>query len=206
MKNTILLTDVLDYNNAHEISALEDISECVSKGIYGNDLHGDIDNVGIDHNHVIKALHDHKTFILTILVPLLFGMILVIISGLFEIPLHDNIISLASNTAECLISNNILPRKQGDSMVLIQGHECSYNISYCTDNTVPVLNGLDFVQYFEEFKISDGVYNESEIGVAGTEEYSYVYNNYTFLFKSNENKEIFESAPEKYMPQVIQKI
>lgn len=191
----MIKNDSVDRKCIQEFSSLEtDVQESVNTDSHCEDM------INI---YSLETLSVRKTFTLTILVPLIFGLILLIFSGLFQIPLHDNIISLASTATTCLDFSNVLPRKQGDSMVLIKDGECSFNITYCTENSVPVMNGLDFVQYFVEFNISDGVYNETETGEVGSPEYSYVYNEYTFLFKSNENKELFASSPEKYIPQVI---
>jgi YHS domain-containing protein len=56
------------------------------------------------------------------------------------------------------------------------------------------MGGLDFVQYFSF------VYG-NETGVRGSEEYSVSYNSYEFYFINDENKALFESDPEKYIPQ-----
>ena len=58
---------------------------------------------------------------------------------------------------------------------------------YCYDNATPVLGGVDMVQFFTTFKISDGVYNESEVGQHGSSDYSSVYGNYTYYFVSKQN-------------------
>lgn len=77
-----------------------------------------------------------------------------------------------------------------------------FDFNYCTDTSVPVCNGIDFVQYFTEFKLSTGMYNESRVGTLGSSSYQYVYNGYTFLFKSEENQKLFQESPESYIPQV----
>jgi hypothetical protein len=43
------------------------------------------------------------------------------------------------------------------------------------------------VQFFTTFKLSDGTYNEEEVGQKGSEKYSSSYNNYTYYFLSEEN-------------------
>lgn len=153
------------------------------------------------HNPAGNTWKGRKVLILSILAPLIFGIILVILNGYNDSPISENVMSFAS-TAKSVVSNMKLSKGKIDSIILNKGGHCSYNISYCTDNSVPVLNGLDFVQFFVEFKIAEGVYNETEMGVAGSAEYSYVYHNYTFLFKSNENKDLFVLSPETYLPQV----
>ena len=71
----------------------------------------------------------------------------------------------------------------------------------CSNPAYPVLGGLDVVQYFTEFKNSDGSYDETKVGAAGSQDYSSVYDGYTFYFKSNTNKELFDAAPARYAPQ-----
>lgn len=81
--------------------------------------------------------------------------------------------------------------------------ECTVSMAYCTNTSVAVLNGLDFVQFFTEFKLLNHTYNESAIGTVGLPQYSYVFNNYTFFFKSNHNLRLFQSSPSKYVPKVM---
>lgn len=71
----------------------------------------------------------------------------------------------------------------------------------CTNTAYPVLGGLDMVQYFTEFKNSDGTYDETKVGTVGSKDYSSVYNGYTFYFKSSENKALFDHSPTSYLPQ-----
>lgn len=59
--------------------------------------------------------------------------------------------------------------------------------NYCYDSTVSVLKGVDIVQYFTDFKLPDGTYNESEVGQRGSDQYSSSYNNYTYNFISDAN-------------------
>jgi YHS domain-containing protein len=72
---------------------------------------------------------------------------------------------------------------------------------FCYTNSVPVLGGLDFVQYFTEFKNEDGTYDETRIGSKGSTKYSSIYNGYTFLFLNPTNKALFDKNPESYLPQ-----
>ena len=71
----------------------------------------------------------------------------------------------------------------------------------CTDNSTPVLGGVDVVNYFTAYKNADGTYDESKVGVAGSKDFSASYMGYNFYFVSEENKKLFESAPDKYAPQ-----
>jgi hypothetical protein len=64
-----------------------------------------------------------------------------------------------------------------------------------------VLGGLDFVQYFVDFKLPDGTYNETQVGLQGYDNIYTVYQNFTYHFLNQKNKEIFEENPEKYIPQ-----
>ena len=71
----------------------------------------------------------------------------------------------------------------------------------CSDTSYPVLGGLDFVQYFTEFKNDDGTYDETSIGEVGSSDYSSVYDGFTFYFKSSANKELFDASPTSYTTQ-----
>ena len=71
----------------------------------------------------------------------------------------------------------------------------------CSVTGDSVLGGLDFVQYFVDFKLDDGSYNETQIGIKGQNKIYSVYNNFTYNFLSQENKLLFEENPEKYIPQ-----
>jgi len=71
----------------------------------------------------------------------------------------------------------------------------------CTDSSSPVLGGVDVVNYFTAFKLADGSYDETQVGVAGTTKYSSTYMGYTFYFVSAENKKLFDGSPAKYAPQ-----
>lgn len=64
-----------------------------------------------------------------------------------------------------------------------------------------VLGGLDFVQYFVDFKLPDGTYNETQVGLQGYDNIYSVYQNFTYNFLTQENKKLFEMNPEKYIPQ-----
>lgn len=80
--------------------------------------------------------------------------------------------------------------------------ECSSSIlaDDCRSTSGPVLGGVDLVNYFVAYQNDDGTYDESETGVAGSVDYSYVYNGYTFYFSSEDNLKIFKSNPVKYVP------
>lgn len=71
----------------------------------------------------------------------------------------------------------------------------------CVVKGNPVLGGVDFVQYFTSFQLSDGSYNESEIGEVGSSSYSTTYNGNTFYFISESNKALFDKSPSSYVPQ-----
>ena len=64
-----------------------------------------------------------------------------------------------------------------------------------------VLGGLDFVQYFVDFNLPDGTYNETQVGLQGYDNIYSVYQNFTYNFLTQQNKEVFETNPEKYIPQ-----
>lgn len=87
-----------------------------------------------------------------------------------------------------------------DKKFLPTGSSCPLE-TYCANTSYPVMGGLDFVQYFTDFKISDGVYNESKIGEMGSSNYTSELNGYTFYFLSSTNKDLFDSSPSSYIPQ-----
>jgi len=74
----------------------------------------------------------------------------------------------------------------------------------CFDSSTPVLGGVDFVQYFTSFRVDKGTehyYNESMVGLVGDSTFTSTYNDHIFYFLSDENKNIFEKDPAKFMPQ-----
>mmetsp|Transcript_16696 Transcript_16696/g.15058 ORF Transcript_16696/g.15058 Transcript_16696/m.15058 type:complete len:185 (+) Transcript_16696:35-589(+) len=71
----------------------------------------------------------------------------------------------------------------------------------CGNNNNPVLGGVDFVQYFTTFKLSNGSYDETRTGIQGLSAYSYDYNGYNFHFLSDYNLNLFKSSPNVYLPQ-----
>ncbi len=85
------------------------------------------------------------------------------------------------------------------------GLECScWNTTIaddCSNSTFPVMGGVDFVQYFTAFKIADGTYNESEVGVVGSSEFTSYHDGYFYYFTSQANKNLFDASPSSYIPQ-----
>lgn len=73
--------------------------------------------------------------------------------------------------------------------------------NYCTTTAYTVMNGLDLVQYFTTFKLPDGSYDESHVGMIGYPRFEVTYYNYKFNFISKENKLLFMSNPGRYTPQ-----
>ena len=72
----------------------------------------------------------------------------------------------------------------------------------CADVSIPVLGGLDVIQYFTDFKDSEtGKYNETIIGQLGMPSFQSTYNNFLFNFISAENQKLFETNPSAYIPQ-----
>ena len=49
------------------------------------------------------------------------------------------------------------------------------------------MGGVDMVQFFADFKLQDGTYNEAEVGQQGSDEYSVSLNNYTYNFVTESN-------------------
>lgn len=65
-----------------------------------------------------------------------------------------------------------------------------------------VLHNLDLVEYFEDFKLPDGTYDESLYGTTTAKTHiGIVYKGHSFMFNSWRNRELFATNPEKYIPQ-----
>lgn len=76
-----------------------------------------------------------------------------------------------------------------------------FDDDHCRDKSFPVLGGVDFVQYFTDFKLPDGTYNESKIGLVGSAEFQAQFNEFTFYFLSQKNLDMFNACPTCYIPQ-----
>lgn len=61
------------------------------------------------------------------------------------------------------------------------------SIDFCYDQTLSVMGGVDMIQFFTDFKLEDGTYDEAEVGQQGSEEYSVSLNNYTYNFVTESN-------------------
>ena len=77
------------------------------------------------------------------------------------------------------------------------------SLEYCYNTSVPILGGVDMVQFFTAFKLPDGSYNESEVGQHGSELYSTTYNNYMYHFVSKGNQRFATSAFLNISPQFV---
>ncbi len=62
----------------------------------------------------------------------------------------------------------------------------------CATNASPVMGGFDVISFFEK---------DAKAGKLGSVANSAKYNDYTFYFESKENKQLFETKPEAYIPQ-----
>jgi YHS domain-containing protein len=71
----------------------------------------------------------------------------------------------------------------------------------CSVSGEAVLGGVDVVQYFTTFKNSDGTYDTSQIGQAGSSEFASTYGGFQYYFITEANKAIFDASPESYIPQ-----
>jgi len=71
----------------------------------------------------------------------------------------------------------------------------------CSTTSIPVLGGVDFVQYFTDFSNNDGTYDETQTGLTGSSTYQTTYNGFTFYFLSQTNKDLFDASPTVYIPQ-----
>ena len=69
---------------------------------------------------------------------------------------------------------------------------CPNNLPQCSQSKNPVLGGLDIIPYF---------YNSSYVGERGNDSINTVYNGFDYLFTNIENKNMFDSNPEQYIPQ-----
>ena len=49
------------------------------------------------------------------------------------------------------------------------------------------MGGVDMVQFFTDFKLADGTYDEAQVGQQGSDEYSVSLNNYTYNFVTEIN-------------------
>lgn len=68
----------------------------------------------------------------------------------------------------------------------------------CVDNSFAVLAGVDLVEYFQIPHGSTAVAGNPDISTTiGTQN-----GDYTFFFKNNENKELFDENPWKYIPEI----
>lgn len=69
-------------------------------------------------------------------------------------------------------------------------------------NELVAIHNLDLVEYFLDFKLPDGSYNESLYGTTtNTSDYGYTYKGHRFLFKSQYNRHMFKKNPTQYLPQ-----
>jgi len=71
----------------------------------------------------------------------------------------------------------------------------------CSTKAIPVLGGVDFVQYFTDFANKDGTYDETKTGLVGSSSYQTTYNGFSFNFLSQHNKDLFDANPTMYAPQ-----
>jgi YHS domain-containing protein len=78
---------------------------------------------------------------------------------------------------------------------------CPSSMSNCSVIGDAVLGGVDFVQYFTDFKLSEYSYDETKVGAVGSSEYQVTYKGYTFFFLSETNRNLFSQNPSRYIPQ-----
>ena len=52
------------------------------------------------------------------------------------------------------------------------------------------------IQFFTDFKLEDGTYDEAEVGQQGSEEYSVSLNNYTYNFVTESNLRLMTHDPD----------
>jgi YHS domain-containing protein len=78
---------------------------------------------------------------------------------------------------------------------------CSCSLSLtCSVEGQPLLGGVDFVQYFTDFALPDGTYNESNTGKVGLSTISSTVGNFVTYFLTEDNKALFDANPTAYLP------
>ena len=107
---------------------------------------------------------------------------------------------LPANNAHHANSNEKLPSK-----IEMTSDDCScpegYSERPCSVSGDAVMGGLDFVQYFTDFKNEDGSYDETQVGSVGDSSISSTYAGFKYYFLSETNKALFDTSPESYIPQ-----
>ena len=103
----------------------------------------------------------------------------------------------------CAIDNTPINCSINDSVTRVIPKTCPLKNTnnYCTTTTYTVLDGLDVVQFFTTFRLTNGTYDESRIGLIGHPRFEAIYHNYRFNFINKENKLLFLSNPDYYIPQ-----
>jgi YHS domain-containing protein len=71
----------------------------------------------------------------------------------------------------------------------------------CTRYGLPALGGMDVVGYFNAHEQGYDYTNYTATNISDTTNYTSIYDGYEYFFESNENLELFEAAPEAYIPQ-----
>lgn len=74
---------------------------------------------------------------------------------------------------------------------------------FCMNPEIPVLGGIDFVEYFEDFKLADssGKYDETKYGVPADGSITSTYKGFKFAFHTEAHRDLFAANPEQYIPQ-----
>lgn len=85
----------------------------------------------------------------------------------------------------------------------IPPHGCPEKLANgtCGIKSVSVMGGVDFVEYFTTYKLSDGTFDETAGGEIGQQSINSSYNEYTFQFLNHANKAIFDANLSLYTPQ-----
>jgi YHS domain-containing protein len=77
--------------------------------------------------------------------------------------------------------------------------ECTLLIN-CSIAKHALQGGVDFVQYYTDFRLPDGTYNESETGKVGLSTINSTVGKYITYFLTEDNKALFDAAPDHYLP------
>ena len=127
----------------------------------------------------------NKKEIIAFSIPLLAVLCIYLTVYFVAKPLYKN------SSVEDLLPTGIIP---ASCPSFFKQHECM-------TTSLPVMGGLDLVEYFTAYRTLDGSYNESESGKVGLPGIKSDYSGYTFYFNTFTNKLAFDLYPGTYLPQ-----
>jgi len=133
-------------------------------------------------------------------VPLVMGLLLLVAGSLRASGKLGGLDSLMGTTGSSKVTALSLESGTDDAASCTTCPDMITSLN-CADASIPVLGGVDVMQYWTDFKSSDGTYDETQIGQLGLPSYQSTYNNFLFNFISKENQLLFETDPATYAPQ-----